>query len=86
MVMRLTIDKAGRVLLPKPLREALHLAPGDTLELQSSGDAIVLRPVRPAMPGALEKGVWVFRAGQPLLARITDEALRDLRTGPTTPP
>ena len=76
---RITIDKAGRVILPKPLREELQLLPGDTLELQSSGERIVLRPLRPALPVAKEKGVWVFRTGQPLASRVTDDVLRDLR-------
>lgn len=76
---RITIDKAGRVVLPKPLREELRLAPGDLLELQSSGERITLRPVRPALPVAKEKGVWVFRSGEPLAASVTDSVLRDLR-------
>ena len=76
---RITIDKAGRVILPKPMREELQLLPGDTLELQSSGERIVLRPLRPTLPVAKEKGVWVFRTGQPLASRVTDDALRSLR-------
>ncbi len=40
----LTIDKAGRVVLPKPVRDALQISPGDSLELESSEDHIVLRP------------------------------------------
>lgn len=76
---RITIDKAGRVILPKPMREELQLAAGDTLELTSSGEQIVLRPVRAALPVAKEKGVWVFRTGEPLSSRVTDDALRDLR-------
>lgn len=76
---RITIDKAGRVFLPKPFREELQLLPGDTLELQSSGERIVLCPLRPALPVAKERGVWVFRTGQPLASRVTDDALRDLR-------
>lgn len=78
---RITIDKAGRVILPKPLRDELQLLPGDTLELQSSGERIVLRPLRPALPVAKEKGVWVFRTGQPLAARVTDDTLSSLRNG-----
>ena len=35
----------GRVVIPKPLRNALHLSAGDSLELNSSGDEITLRPV-----------------------------------------
>jgi AbrB family looped-hinge helix DNA binding protein len=42
---RLTIDKAGRVVIPKPLREELHLEPGDCLEMETAGEQITLRPV-----------------------------------------
>jgi AbrB family looped-hinge helix DNA binding protein len=30
--MRVTIDRAGRIVVPKPLRDALGLAPGQELE------------------------------------------------------
>ncbi len=42
----LTIDKAGRVVLPKPVRDALQISPGDSLELESSEDHIILRPAK----------------------------------------
>jgi AbrB family looped-hinge helix DNA binding protein len=42
----LTLDKAGRVVLPKPIRDELQLSPGDSLEVETSEDQIVLRPVR----------------------------------------
>ncbi len=32
MNIRLTIDKAGRIVIPKALREELNLEPGDSLE------------------------------------------------------
>jgi AbrB family looped-hinge helix DNA binding protein len=76
---RLTIDKAGRVVIPKPLREELHLEPGDTLEMESAGEEITLRPVRGTGPLRKEHGVWVFHAGQPLPASTTDEMLRQIR-------
>ena len=34
--MRTTIDAAGRIVVPKPLRDALGLQPGQVLELQIS--------------------------------------------------
>jgi AbrB family looped-hinge helix DNA binding protein len=43
---RLTIDKAGRVVIPKPLREELDFGPGDALEIERAGEEITLRPVR----------------------------------------
>jgi AbrB family looped-hinge helix DNA binding protein len=79
MTARLTIDGAGRVSLPKPLRKALDLAPGDTLEMETAGEEITLRPLRNAAPLAQEKGVWVFRTGQPLSAATADQVLKDIR-------
>jgi AbrB family looped-hinge helix DNA binding protein len=34
--MRATIDGAGRIVVPKPLREALSLRPGQLLEIRAS--------------------------------------------------
>lgn len=79
MSTRLTIDKAGRVVIPKPLREELHLEPGDSLEMESTGEHITLRPVRGTGPLTKEHGVWVFHSGQPLPASATDEMLRLIR-------
>ena len=76
---RLTIDKAGRVVIPKPLREELHLEAGDTLEMETTGEHITLRPVRGTGPLAKEHGVWVFHAGKPLPASATDELLQRIR-------
>jgi AbrB family looped-hinge helix DNA binding protein len=75
----LIIDKAGRVVIPKPLRKELHLEPGDALEMESAGEQITLRPVRGTGPLTKEQGVWVFHTGQPLPASATDEVLRQLR-------
>jgi AbrB family looped-hinge helix DNA binding protein len=79
MSILLTIDKAGRVVIPRPLRKVLHLEPGDTLEMESAGEQITLRPVRGTGPLTKEQGVWVFRTGQPLPASATDEMLQQLR-------
>ena len=66
MTMKLTIDKAGRVVIPKPLRDELHLAAGDSLQLESSGDAITLRPIHETAPLQKEQGFWVYRTGRSL--------------------
>jgi AbrB family looped-hinge helix DNA binding protein len=79
MTTRLIVDKAGRVVIPKPLRQELRLEPGDALEMESAGEQITLRPVRGSGPLTKEHGVWVFHTGQPLPASATDEALRQIR-------
>jgi AbrB family looped-hinge helix DNA binding protein len=79
MNMRLTIDKAGRVVIPKPLREELHLEAGDSLDMETSGEEITLRPARGTGPLTKEQGVWVFRVGQTLPASATDAILQQIR-------
>ncbi|MCC7157563.1 MAG: AbrB/MazE/SpoVT family DNA-binding domain-containing protein [Bryobacterales bacterium] len=76
---RLIIDKAGRVVIPKPLRDELRLEPGDSLELDNIGEQITLRPVRGTGPLTKEHGVWVFHSGEPLPASATDEILKQIR-------
>jgi AbrB family looped-hinge helix DNA binding protein len=75
----LTIDKAGRVVIPKQLRDQLHLQPGDALEMEAAGEQITLRPVRGTAPLRKEHGVWVFHASQSLSASATEAMLREIR-------
>jgi len=71
MTTKLTLDKAGRVVLPKPLRDRLQLAPGDTLDLEAEGERITLRPVRQNVMLKKELGVWVYQ-GEPSDTSIAD--------------
>jgi AbrB family looped-hinge helix DNA binding protein len=81
MTSRLTVDKAGRVVLPKPVRDELQLSPGDSLELESSEQQIVLRPVRGTGPLRKKRGIWVFRTGEPLSAKTVSDAITEVRRG-----
>jgi AbrB family looped-hinge helix DNA binding protein len=68
---KLTMDKAGRVSLPKGLRDRRRLAAGNTLPWEFEGDRITLRPVRPKVALQKEHGVWVFD-GEPAANSIPD--------------
>jgi AbrB family looped-hinge helix DNA binding protein len=76
---KVTLDQAGRVVLPKPLRDELHLSPGDILDVTVAGDELTLRPRRSATPLQKERGVWVFRTGEPLAAGEAETTLRNIR-------
>jgi AbrB family looped-hinge helix DNA binding protein len=76
---KVTLDRAGRIVLPKGIRDELHLSPGDTLDFSVRGDEVTLRPRRSCTPLQKERGIWVLRTGKPLSARETDEVLRDIR-------
>ena len=71
-----TIDSAGRVLIPKTLRDQLNLEAGDTLAMESEGDRLSLRPVRSGSSLRKEQGVWVFRRGGS--TKISTEAVNQV--------
>jgi len=56
----ISIDKAGRIVVPKPLREKLGLGAGANLLIESEGDEITLRPVRPQPLFGSKQGIWVY--------------------------
>ena len=79
MNVKLTVDKVGRIVIPKPVRERLQLEPGDELELEDANDRITLRPVRGAAPLRKKQGVWVYHCGQPLSAETVQETIEKVR-------
>jgi AbrB family looped-hinge helix DNA binding protein len=79
MIAKVTLDKAGRVVIPKPLRDELQLGPGDSLELDNQGELIMLRPTRTTAPLQKERGVWVYRTGQKFHASTATDTLRQIR-------
>ncbi len=42
--METTIDSVGRIVVPKPLRDALGLTPGSTVDISRYGDGLQLTP------------------------------------------
>lgn len=72
--MRTTIDKAGRLVIPRPLRERIGLAGGGEVELELDGAAVRIEPV-PGSDLREDDGLLVIpAAGTP----ITGAAVREL--------
>lgn len=81
---RLTIDQAGRVVIPKRAREALGIRPGDMLDMTFDSNGLTLRPERHASPLQKERGVWVFRSGVLLGQEEANHALDQMRANRTS--
>jgi AbrB family looped-hinge helix DNA binding protein len=84
--MKTTIDKAGRVVIPKEIRDRQRLAPGTEVEIVESGDRIeLILPDHRAQAVLVEKdGRLVISAnvGRPVTLDETlalRDALRDDR-------
>lgn len=58
-----TIDGAGRVVIPKKLRDQLGLAAGDSLSLEFDGEQVVLKPAHAAPVMRKKRGIWVLHSG-----------------------
>ena len=57
------IDKAGRIVVPKKLRDDMHLVPGTRLRIERSGDRLVFEQDY-AEPQLINKdGMWVVSGG-----------------------
>ena len=79
MTRTVTIDKAGRVVIPKEIRDELRFEAGDTLALESEGERVTLQRVRGSAPLRKERGVWVFHGGKPLSLDEANQLVREAR-------
>jgi AbrB family looped-hinge helix DNA binding protein len=63
--MTLKIDKAGRVTLPKPVRDRLGLRAGSDIELEETPGGVVLKPVHHRSPLIRRGSFLVFNGELP---------------------
>jgi AbrB family looped-hinge helix DNA binding protein len=75
--MLVSIDKAGRLVIPLALREAVGLAAGGKVEVVESDGRIVISPQAVAKRMVERSGVLVCESVEPL-PELTAEAVRDL--------
>ena len=76
----LTVDKAGRIVLPKPIGDALQIVSGDSLEPESSEDGIMLRPARGTAQIRKKQGVWILHGGAPLSPTAVKDTVGRVRS------
>ena len=60
------IDKTGRLVVPKKLRDALRLIPGTRLTLEQKGEVIILQPESKSHRLRRKNGILVYDSGKPI--------------------
>ena len=75
------IDKAGRIVLPKPLREQFHLLPGDKLRLSVESNSFRLEPAHPGGELIRKGSVLVFTGdfAEPITTAKVNEIIEQQR-------
>jgi AbrB family looped-hinge helix DNA binding protein len=58
--MKTTLDKFGRVVIPKEIRDNLGLKPGEVLQVEGFEDEVILKPLREESPLQVKEGVLIF--------------------------
>lgn len=81
--METTIDRFGRVVIPKRVRDDLGLTVGESLVIEEQGEGILLKPAREGAPVRYKGRVLVFAGdatGDPggVVRRARDERMRKL--------
>lgn len=82
--MRTTIDGAGRIVVPKAVRDRLALTPGVEIEVEVVGDGVLLRPAAGGSAIVVEDGVLVHRGGGAISLDVA-AFIRAARTERTAP-
>jgi AbrB family looped-hinge helix DNA binding protein len=79
--MKTTIDAAGRVVIPKSIRESARIHPGSELEVELVGDVIEIRPIPGSVRLERKGGLLVAVADdvEPLQQSTVDATLADTR-------
>ena len=73
------IDKAGRIVVPKKLRDELKLVPGTRLRIERSGDRLTLMPSSITAQLVIENGVpLIFPADTSNPPILTTEMVTEL--------
>lgn len=85
--MIITIDRAGRVVVPKSLRDRFNLVAGTELEVEATANGLRLRKIGAAPSLVRKKGILVHHGTARTTLDITEfvRAERDARSLRTSP-
>lgn len=73
------IDKAGRIVVPKKFRDALHLVPGTRLKIERAGDTLTLEQDLPEPRLEMVEGLWAITGGPRLTVEDVNAMIDEQR-------
>jgi AbrB family looped-hinge helix DNA binding protein len=83
--MNVKIDKAGRIVLPKPVRDRLRLRQGSDLEIEERPEGLLLKLVDQRPSVVQKNGIWVHLGKLPkrfdretLVDEVRDDRIKEL--------
>jgi AbrB family looped-hinge helix DNA binding protein len=74
-VVKVSVDSAGRILVPAKLRKALDIEPGDDVNLELKGDVLQIR----SLDDAINKAQALVRKCVPNKKSLVDELIAERR-------
>ncbi|MBI4373801.1 MAG: AbrB/MazE/SpoVT family DNA-binding domain-containing protein [Deltaproteobacteria bacterium] len=74
-ILRIAIDRFGRLVLPKEIRDRLGLKAGVEFEVEEQEQGIFLKPVVPQARLIEKDGLPVFSLGRPMTEEEADRLL-----------
>ena len=78
MKAKLTVDKAGRIILPKPLRDMMHITAGSKLDAEVVGGELKISPQEEEDPPfKMVDGIMVIQGGGPTPGGIAAAVRRE---------
>lgn len=78
------IDRAGRIVVPKKLRDALRLSPGTRLRAERHGDSLTFTPAVPEAQLVIENGTPLILSAdrsnpQKITVEMVNESIGQMR-------
>ncbi len=76
--MEAILDKFGRIVIPKEIRDALGLRPGSSFQIEEKNQGIILKPVE-GTPHIKKENGWLIFTGelQGDIANLIDDARKE---------
>ncbi len=78
-ILHANIDKFGRIVLPKKMREHLGIEAGCAIQVEEEEDKIILRAVRKAPEVVNQKGWPVISVGHSVTQDMVNDVIRKTR-------